>query len=67
MHSTEQPKEPTIEQQLRGIRKDVAAYARALGIKPREALMLLMQRELVILNSQAARILEELGRRAKRG
>jgi hypothetical protein len=54
------PKEPTLEEQVESIRKDVAELARKLKISPEKTLSLLSHRELVIMNTQLRAIHEML-------
>ncbi|MBW2673171.1 MAG: hypothetical protein JRD89_07115 [Deltaproteobacteria bacterium] len=61
-----QPEEPSLEQQVEAIRGEVAALADKLKIGWREALLLLMHREIVIANRQLTRLLTYEEARAER-
>ena len=54
----EQQKEPTLEDQVGQIHRDVKALADKLGIDYKEVLSLLTHREIVILNLELRRIHE---------
>jgi hypothetical protein len=54
------PKEPTLEEQIESMRKNIAELARKLKISPEKTLNFLSHRELVIMNRQLTEIHEML-------